>query len=93
MGGDAPGAYVEVTGRVAWVAIPRVIWESGGTPVPVSSAGGPVVVVPETEDAVVEPVTEASAGVPDVVDVTIEDVDDDDDDDEGEATNCRLCAI
>jgi hypothetical protein len=51
------------------------------------------VVVPETEDAVVEPVTEASAGVPDVVDVTIEDVDDDDDDDEGEATNCRLCAI
>jgi hypothetical protein len=74
------------------VAIPRLIEESGGTPVPVSSAGGPVVVVPDAEDPVAEPVAEVSVAVPDVVDEDVDDVDDDVDDDEGEAT-CRLWAI
>jgi hypothetical protein len=73
MGGDAPAAYVELTGRVAWVGMSKVIDARGGTPVPGSKAGGPVgagsvVVVLDAEETVGVPELDAeeAVGVPEL---------------------------
>lgn len=88
MGGVAPAAYVELTGRGAWVAIPTEIEESGGTPVPGSKGGGPVGAGGEELEDVVAPPTGSDALVDVVAPVDEVAVDDPD----GDARSCRFCA-